>query len=80
MIHVVLVISTGLQFLLTQTAFIYRNPDGSVSSLPMKHIDTGMGMERLVAVLQGKSSNYETDLFRPIINRIEKVRLADSSV
>lgn len=39
----------------------------------MKHIDTGMGMERLVAVLQNKRSNYETDLFMPIFHQIQQV-------
>lgn len=49
-----------------------RNIDGTISSLPKKHIDTGMGMERLVRLLQMKSSNYQTDLFVPIFHEIEK--------
>jgi alanyl-tRNA synthetase len=44
-----------------------RKSDGKLESLPMKHIDTGLGLERLCMVLQSKSSNYDTDLFQPII-------------
>src|SRR6185312_15686166 len=46
-----------------------RAEDGSMTPLPRPSIDTGMGLERMAAVLQGKISNYETDLIRPIINR-----------
>jgi alanyl-tRNA synthetase len=49
-----------------------RNEDGSLEELPQKHIDTGMGLERLVAIMQGKHSNYDTDLFIPIIESIEE--------
>ncbi|TDG35771.1 alanine--tRNA ligase [Pedobacter changchengzhani] len=47
-----------------------RLKDGSLKSLPAKHVDTGMGFERLVRVLQGKSSNYDTDIFQPMIQFI----------
>ncbi|MBK1438945.1 alanine--tRNA ligase [Parapedobacter sp. ISTM3] len=47
-----------------------RQKDGSLKPLPAKHVDTGMGFERLVRVIQGKASNYDTDVFRPIINYI----------
>lgn len=49
-----------------------RSTDGTISSLPNRHIDTGMGFERLVAVLQEKGSNYDTDLFVPIFDAIHK--------
>jgi len=54
--------------------FIQNNrlEDGSLEELPQKHIDTGAGFERLVSVLQNKKSNYDTDLFLPIIRKIEE--------
>jgi len=48
-----------------------RGADGVLSDLPARHVDTGMGLERIGAVLNGKKSNYATDLFVPIIERIE---------
>ncbi|MCR8669042.1 alanine--tRNA ligase [Aestuariibaculum sp. M13] len=50
-----------------------RKANGSLESLPDKHIDTGMGFERLCMVLQGKQSNYDTDVFTPIIREIEAI-------
>ena len=50
-----------------------RNANGVLEKLPKKHIDTGMGFERLCMVLQGKTSNYDTDIFTPIINEIKKI-------
>ncbi|MGA1979920.1 MAG: alanine--tRNA ligase [Sedimentisphaerales bacterium] len=47
--------------------------DGKVLPLPAKHVDTGMGLERIAAVLQNKNSNYDTDLFIPIIDKISKL-------
>lgn len=47
-----------------------RLKDGSLQSLPAKHVDTGMGFERLVRVLQEKTSNYDTDVFQPLIQFI----------
>lgn len=51
-----------------------RETDGSLKSLPKKHIDCGMGLERIVSVIQGKRANYDTDLFVPIFEVIQKVR------
>ncbi len=50
-----------------------RKADGSLEPLPNKVIDTGMGFERLCAVLQGKISNYDTDVFQPIIKKISEI-------
>ncbi len=50
-----------------------RKKDGTLESLPAKHVDTGMGLERLVRVLQGKQSNYDTDVFTGTIAAIEKI-------
>ena len=50
-----------------------RKKDGSLEQLPAKHVDTGMGLERLVRVLQGKQSNYDTDIFSGTIAATEKI-------
>lgn len=50
-----------------------RKADGSLETLPNKHIDTGMGFERLCMVLQNVKSNYDTDVFTPIIREIETI-------
>lgn len=49
-----------------------RMKDGSLQALPQRHVDTGMGFERLVRVIQGKQSNYDTDIFQPLIQYIAK--------
>jgi len=49
-----------------------RMKDGSLQPLPQKHVDTGMGFERLVRVIQKKQSNYDTDIFQPLIQFISK--------
>ncbi|MFV8226256.1 alanine--tRNA ligase [Christiangramia aquimixticola] len=50
-----------------------RKANGDLEELPAKHIDTGMGFERLCMVLQDKKSNYDTDVFTPLIQEIEKI-------
>ncbi len=49
-----------------------RQKDGSLNPLPAQHVDTGMGFERIVAVLQDKKSNYDTDVFKPLLDAISK--------
>lgn len=50
-----------------------RTADGTLEELPRKHVDTGMGLERITAVLQNKESNYDTDLFVPLIACVEEL-------
>jgi hypothetical protein len=53
-----------------------REQDLSLKALPAKHIDMGLGFERLVSCLQDKSSNYDTDLFTPLLERIREMTVA----
>lgn len=50
-----------------------RDEEGKLHELPSKHVDTGMGFERMCAVLQDKTSNYDTDVFTPLIKSIEEI-------
>jgi len=50
-----------------------RDAEGNLHDLPAKHVDTGMGFERVCAVLQNKQSNYDTDVFQPLIQQIAKL-------
>lgn len=74
-------INTGLEEVIEiwNLVFIQYNRDnnGKLHPLPKKHVDTGMGFERIVRVINNKKSNYDTDVFRPIINEITKITGAD---
>lgn len=50
-----------------------RKADGSLEKLPAQHVDTGMGFERLCMAMQGKVSNYDTDVFTPLIREVETI-------
>jgi alanyl-tRNA synthetase len=50
-----------------------KTAGGELKALPNKHVDTGMGFERICAVLQGKTSNYDTDVFTPLFDKIQQV-------
>jgi len=54
-----------------------RNKNGSYDKLPQRNVDTGIGLERLTALLQNKNSSYETDLFLPIIKKLEEISSQD---
>jgi len=54
-----------------------RKSDGSLEKLPAQHVDTGMGFERLCMVLQNKQSNYDTDVFTPLIREVEAITTSD---
>ncbi len=54
-----------------------RLPDGSLTPLKENHVDTGMGFERVLSVLQGTNSNFETDVFRPLIDTIAEISGVD---
>ncbi|SFS64668.1 alanine--tRNA ligase [Lutibacter maritimus] len=54
-----------------------RKADGSLEKLPAQHVDTGMGFERLCMVLQNKQSNYDTDVFTPLIREVEAITSSD---
>ena len=55
-----------------------RNEDQSLTPLPAQHVDTGMGFERITKVIQGKNSNYDTDVFMPLFAAIHKVTKCDT--
>src|SRR5829696_8463240 len=50
-----------------------RDQQGTLTPLPARHVDTGMGFERITAVIQGKDSNYDTDVFSPIMDTISQL-------
>jgi alanyl-tRNA synthetase len=50
-----------------------RKPGGELEPLPAKHVDTGMGFERVCSVIQGKKSNYDSDIFAPLLNKISEI-------
>ena len=66
---------TGMVMEIWNNVFIQfnRSKDGTLESLPAKHVDTGMGLERLTRVIQGKISNYDTDVFSGIIDKVKTI-------
>ena len=50
-----------------------RTADGKLNDLPVKHVDTGMGLERILSTVNGIKDHYDTDLFKPIIDKIEEI-------
>ncbi len=55
----------------------FKDESGAMEPLPQRHVDTGMGFERVVSILQGCEENYESDLFTPIISKIEEITGAE---
>ena len=51
----------------------FKDEEGNITELPKKNVDTGMGLERIVAVLEGVNDNYESSIWRPIIKKIEEI-------
>ena len=70
-------VNAGLQEVIELWNLVFiqynRRGDGSLEELPSKHVDTGMGLERVVSVLQGKASNYDSDLFTPLLECMEEL-------
>lgn len=62
-----------LSMLVNYWGYKFREVGGKLKLLPKKHIDCGMGFERLVSVIQQKRSNYDTDIFMPLFEAIQKV-------
>ena len=73
--HECTLVSLLLDFLKVIIEIFFRQVNGSLSELTSQFVDTGMGLERLVAVLQQHKSNYRTDLFLPVMKQIENVRI-----
>lgn len=57
-----------------------KNEDGSFTPLEQQNVDTGMGLERVVAIMQGKASHYETELFAPVINRVRELAVESNEL
>ena len=66
-------ISESVFVMIVSLPTLLRESETELKPLPKKSIDTGMGLERLVSVLQNKMSNYDTDLFVPYFEAIQKV-------